>query len=198
MDQTFSQVGDLDDDYSDVSVDNDSIGEVEDVELADDATDSGEDNDDEDIETIVKPIAKSARIEKRGTDRITKPILNKFELVNAVIRVIKQINDGAKLPKITEGTSINKDTDVFYLAFRSVMATVKHTIDEPDRSPEQIRKCASVIIQRDVGTKFTEQWALHELVWLEAYPDEYELTQEVKNEYFVDPSNLKIGDWYIR
>lgn len=125
-----------------------------------------------------------------GSDRKTRPILSKFELVLAVSRVAQQINSGAKLPKITEGSIVNQDTDVFFLAYRSVMATVRKSLDEPLKNPEDLAKCASVLIHRDVGRDFVEVWKLHELIHLEALPFS-EMSEEAKLEYFMDPSQIQ-------
>lgn len=128
-----------------------------------------------------------------GGARLSRPFLTKFELVMAVSRVAHQINNGAKIPKVTEGSVINYDTDVFFLALRSVLATVRRGISEPLKGPEEISKCASVLIYREVGKEYVEVWKLHELIWLEAVPSDSataELLEEARSKYVVDPALL--------
>ena len=164
----------------------------------DDEVDADDAEDDErqanlDEEMMKKSYVKGERILLTGDDRVSLPRLSKFDRVVAVTEVINQLNAGAKLPAIVDGTSVHRDSTTFNLALACVMATVKRSINEV-KTPEQISKGASVIIKRDIGMTRREEWKLHELYWLEASRHDKEMIEMKK--HFVDSNRINVGDWF--
>lgn len=142
------------------------------------------------------PIKKKIdeRVVRDGNDRVTVPVINRFEFCNAVKHVAKQINKGAKVPKILEGTRYIKLTDTKLLAWYSVFFSLRHSLDEPLKNEKQRLECASVIIVRPVGLKFLEKWRLWELAYLETFPKNYKLNLEYTEKQMPDQSEIVISE----
>lgn len=145
-------------------------------------------------EVIEQAAKKGGKVEERivrdGDSRETIPVMNRFEFCNAVKHVANQINNGAKVPKIIRGTRFMKCTDAKLLAWYSVFFSVRHSMDEPVKSPEKRLECASVIIHRKVGSKFSEPWRLWELVYLDTFPKNFDLNLEYVKKYLADGSEV--------
>lgn len=188
------EYNDIDDDS--ISSDNGSEEPASDNEKDEENGEINNDSDNDEVSVIQRNHSSKARdvdIKKiilTKDQRKSRPVLTKFELVMAVSRVAHQINSGAKVPEITAGTIISYDTDVFFLAYRSVMATVKRSLDEPDKTPELISKCASIVIQREIGREYIEEWKLHELAYLDALPGDDEIISEARERYYIDPVRI--------
>lgn len=132
------------------------------------------------------------RIRRYGSDRTTMFKLDKFERTNAIIFMAKQIEKGAKVPKIVKDS--DKINDTIVLAYKSVMTTVRKSIDDV-KSPEDIKNGASIIIKRDVGSKYIDIWPLHELIYFEAGCNMEEEIKEATDKFLIDSSKINIGDW---
>lgn len=162
-----------------------------------DEAENDEDEEEQEIDEELEEeevIAKKGKVEERivrdGDSRETVPVMNRFEFCNAVKHVANQINNGAKVPKIIRGTRFMKCTDAKLLAWYSVFFSVRHSMDEPFKSPEKRLECASVIIHRKVGSKFSEPWRLWELVYLDTFPKNFDLNLEYVEKYLADGSEV--------
>lgn len=162
-----------------------------------DEAENDEDEEEQEIDEELEEeevVAKKGKVEERivrdGDSRETVPVMNRFEFCNAVKHVANQINNGAKVPKIIRGTRFMKCTDAKLLAWYSVFFSVRHSMDEPFKSPEKRLECASVIIHRKVGSKFSEPWRLWELVYLDTFPKNFDLNLEYVEKYLADGSEV--------
>ena len=133
------------------------------------------------------------RIVRTGKDRTTLNKLNKFEHVNCVIEMAKQLESGAKIPELVKDAQGITNTEI--LAYKSVMATVRHSLDET-KTDEQISKGASIIVVRDVGTKYSDHWALHELIYFEPHRSNIEEVKESTDTFLVDHTKINLGKWF--
>ncbi len=169
----------------------DDVGEYDEIEDEDEVEVENEDEDEieeDDGETLVVEKTSDDRIIRDGDDRVTPAIINRFEFCNAVKHVIGQINKGAKVPQILNGTKYMECVDTKLLAWYSVFFTVRHSKDEKPHI--DTKKCASVIIMRPVGSKYIEKWRLWELAYLENFPKNYDLNLEYVEKFLVDSSEI--------
>lgn len=181
------------DNFYDSASDQSDYDNLEDAEAEGDEDEEEQEIEDELVEEI-EQTARKGKVEERvirdGDKRETPPVMNRFEFCNAVKHVANQINNGAKVPKIIRGTRFMKCTDAKLLAWYSVFFSVRHSMDEPFKSPEKRLECASVIVHRKVGSKFSEPWRLWELVYLDTFPKNFDLNLEYVEKYLADSSEV--------
>jgi hypothetical protein len=180
------EFADYDDDRSE-NTDGDVRSVSDDGDEEDEESVSG----DEDVAVVQSQPKKDKHITYlTGNDRLTLPILQKYERCSAVTFYANRIKDGGKVPKIVKQVDIDEISDTITLAYMSVMSTVRKSFSEV-KSEQDISDGASIMFTRKIKDDLYEKWALHELVWTAK-----ELDEGMSDYDLIDSSQLKLGEWY--